>query len=98
MGDPGRDVPMCDSVAAQLVGHETHWFLPLTLQEFPKESPRRTPVPARWDEEVDQVTVLVHRAPQILALTVDRDEEVLPQSSVGVQSLTYLHARVWAVI
>ena len=26
------------------------------------------------------------------------DDEVLPQSSVGVQSLTHLHARVWAAI
>ena len=64
MGDQGHDVPMCDTVVAQLVGHETNWFLSLTLQEFSKESPRRTPVPTGLDEEVDQVTVLVHGAPE----------------------------------
>ena len=62
MRDRGHDLPMGDTVAAQLVGHQPHGFLALTLQEFPKESPRRTPVPTRLDEEVDQVPVLVHGA------------------------------------
>ena len=71
VGDTGHDVPMCNSVAAQLVGHETTRFLSLILQEFSEESLRRTPVPTGLDEKVNQVTVLVHGAPQILALTVD---------------------------
>ncbi len=75
MGDQGHDVPMGDAVATQLVGHETRRFLALPLQEFPKESSRRTRVPAGLDKEVDQVTVLVDRSPQILALTVHRDED-----------------------
>ena len=75
MGVPGHNVPMCDAEAAQLDGHETPGFLSLTLQEFSNESPDRTPVPAGLDEEVDQVTVLVHGAPEILALAVDRDED-----------------------
>ena len=65
MGDQGHDVPMCDTVAAQLVSHETRRFLSLTLQESSKESPRRAPVPTGLDEEVDQVPVLVHGAPEI---------------------------------
>ena len=51
MGDQGHNVPMGDAVAAQLVGHETRPFLALPLQEFLKESPRRTPVPTRLDED-----------------------------------------------
>ena len=82
MGDQGHDLPMCDTVAAQLVSHETRRFLSLTLQESSKESPRRAPVPARLDEEVDQVPVLVHGAPEILALTVDRDEDFVPPRSM----------------
>ncbi len=35
---------MCDTVAVQLVGHEQHGFLSLTLQQSAEESPRRTPV------------------------------------------------------
>ena len=75
VGNQGHDVPMGDTVATQLVGHETSRFLSLTLQEFPKESPRRPPVPTRLDKEVDQVTVLIHCAPEILALPVDRHED-----------------------
>ena len=62
MGDRGHDLPMGNAVAAQLVGHQSHGFLALTLQECPKESPGRTRVPTRLDEEVDQVPVLVHGA------------------------------------
>ena len=44
----GHDVPMGDTVAAQLVGHETHRLLPLTLQEFPKVSPCRVAISTGW--------------------------------------------------
>ena len=33
MGDQRHEVPMGDTVAAQLVGHEPHGFLSLTLQQ-----------------------------------------------------------------
>ena len=75
MRDQGHDVSMGDAVAAQLVGHQTHGLLALPLQEFPKEFPRRTPVPAGLDEEVDQVTILIHSAPEILALTVHHPDQ-----------------------
>ena len=45
MGDQGHEVSMCDTVAAQLVGHEPHGFLSLTLQQSAKESPRCPRVP-----------------------------------------------------
>jgi hypothetical protein len=88
VGNQGHDIPMCDAVAAQLVGHETHGFLSLTLQELSEESPRRTPVPAGLDEKVDQVTVLVHGAPQILALTVDRDEDFVQEPRIAESTLS----------
>ena len=90
VGDTGHDVPLGNSVAAQLVGHETTRFLSLTLQEFSKESPRRTPVPTGLDEKVNQVTVLVHGAPQILALTVDRDEDFVQKPRISESTLTSL--------
>ena len=90
VGDPRHDVPMGDTVAAQLVGHETNRFLSLTVQESPKESPRRRPVPAGLDEEVNQVPVLVHRAPEILALTVDRDEDFVQKPRIAGSTLAAL--------
>ena len=90
VGDQGHDVPMCDSVAAQPVGHQTHGVLSLTLQEFPKESPRRAPVPTRLDEVIDQVTVLVNRTQEILALTVDCDEDFVHKPRIAESTLTSL--------
>ena len=90
VGDQGHDVPMGHAVAAELVGHETHRFLSLTLQELSKESPRRTPVPTRLDEEIDQVTVLIHRAPQILPLAVDRDEHFVQEPRIAESTLSAL--------
>ena len=84
---------MCNSVAAQLVGHETTRFLSLTLQEFSEESPRRTPVPTGLDEKVNQVTVLVHGAPQILALIFDRDEDFVQKPRISESTLTSLQPR-----
>ena len=81
---------MCDSVAAQLVGHQTHGFLALTLQQFSKDSLRRAPVPTGLDEEVDQVPVLVDRTPEILALTVDRDEDFVQEPRIAESTLTSL--------
>ena len=88
--DQGHDVPMCDTVAAQLVGHEPDRFLSLTLQEFSEESPRRPPVQAGLDEEIDQVPVLIHRAPEILALTVDRDEDFVQEPRIAESTLSSL--------
>jgi hypothetical protein len=90
MSDQGHDVPMGDSVATQLVGHETRRFLVLPFQELPKESPRRTRVPAGLDEEVDQVTILIHRAPEILAVTADRDEDFVQKPRIAESALSAL--------
>ena len=81
---------MGDTVAAQLVGHEPHGFLSLTLQQSAKESPRCTPVPTGLYEDVDQVTVLIHRAPQILALTVDRHEDFVQEPRLSESTLSSL--------
>ena len=81
---------MGDTVAAQLVGHEPHGFLSLTLQQSAKESPRCTPVPTGLYEDVDQVTVLIHRAPEILALTVDRHEDFVQEPRISESTLSSL--------
>ena len=90
MGDQRHEVPMGDTVAAQLVGHEPHGFLSLTLQQSAKESPRCTPVPTGLYEDVDQVTVLIHRAPEILALTVDRHEDFVQEPRISESTLSSL--------
>ena len=48
------------------------------------------PTPPRLDEEVDQVTVLVHRAPEILAVTVDRDKDFVQEPCIPESTLSAL--------
>ena len=83
MGDPGHDFSMCYTVASQLVGHETKRFVSLTLQELPKESSGRTPVPTGLDEDINHVVVRIHGAPMILSFTVDRDEDFVQERGIA---------------
>ena len=87
MGDRGHDFPMCNTVTSQLVGSETKRFSSLTLNEFPKESSRRTPVTTRLDEDVEHVTVLIDGAPEILPLTVDAHENFVQEPRIAEPAL-----------
>ena len=49
-----------------------------------------TPVPTGLYEDVDQVTVLIHRAPEILALTVDRHEDFVQEPRISESTLSSL--------
>ena len=81
---------MGDTVAAQRVGHEPHGFLSLTVQQSAEESPRCPRVPTGLYEDVDQITVLIHRAPEILALTVDRHEDFIQEPRISESTLSAL--------
>ncbi len=81
---------MGDTVAAQLVGHEPHGFLSLPVQQSAEESPRGPRVPTGVYEDVGQITVLIHRAPEILALTVDRHEDFIQEPRISESTLLAL--------
>ena len=59
-------------VGAQLVGDQSSRETALGFQQRPKESDGCSPIPVRLHEDVQDVTVLVDRAPQILLVTLDR--------------------------
>ena len=75
-------------VARQFVGNEAKRFVSLPLQELSEESSRCTPVPTGLNENIDHVTVLIHGAPEILALPVDRDEDFVQVPCVAETALT----------
>ena len=90
--DEGHDGLMGDTVASQLVGDEATRFLSLALEQPPKESPCRTPIPPRLDKDIDHVAVLIHRAPEILPLTVDRHEDLVEKPRISESTLSSLQA------
>ena len=79
---------MCDTVASQLVSHETKRFPPLTLYELPEESPCRTPVPTGLYEDIDHIAILINSPPQILSLTVDFDEDFVQMPCIAEPTLS----------
>ena len=70
-------------VGAQLVGDQSSRDTALGFQQRPKESDGCSPSPVRWHEDVQDVTVLVDRAPQILLATLDRDEHLVEMPGVS---------------
>jgi len=77
-------------VASQFIGNKAQGFLSLALQEFSKESLRRTPVPTGLHENVDYVAVLIDGTPQILPLAVDCDEHFVQEPHVAEPALATL--------
>ena len=70
-------------VGAQLVGDQSSRDTALGIQQRPKESDGCSPIPVRLHEDVQDVTVLVDRAPQILSATLDRDEHLVERPGVS---------------
>ena len=60
-----------------MVGDQSSRETALGFQQRPKESDGCSPIPVRLHEDVQDVTVLVYRAPQILSATLDRDEHLV---------------------
>ena len=63
------------SIALQLVGDDPKWLLALTAQQSAKKPLGCTPIAARQQQNIDDITILIDGAPKILLLAVDSDEE-----------------------
>ncbi len=82
-----HDRPECCTVTLQLFGNQAKRNPPLTSQEFAKEALRCTTVASRLDEDVDHVAVLIDGTPQIVPLTVDRDEHFVQEPGIAESTL-----------
>jgi hypothetical protein len=67
-----EDASHGSGVASQFVGNDLQWFRTLATQEFSKKSLCGALITMRLDQNVDHVAVLIHGAPQIPLLAVDR--------------------------
>ncbi len=62
MLDRGHHTPVRGPIASELVGDQPSWFAPLR-----EEPPGRTHISPSLDQDVNHVTVLINRTPQIVA-------------------------------
>ena len=78
------------SIALQLVGDDPEWLLALTAQQSAKEPLGCMLIAARLQQNIDDITVLIHGTPKILLLAVDSDEEFVQIPGITEASLFLL--------
>ena len=71
----------------QLVGNQAKRNPPLTSQEFAKEALRCPTVASRLHKNIDHVAVLIDGTPQIVPLTIDRDEHFVQKPSIAESTM-----------
>jgi hypothetical protein len=90
VGDTRQDRSTGSSIALQLVGDDPEWLLALTAQQSAKEPLGCTLIAARLQQNIDDITILIHGTPKILLLAVDSDEEFVQIPGITEASLFLL--------
>ena len=70
-------------VTAPLVGDQASRHVPVVLQQLAKEAHRGVPISSRLHEDVEDITGLIHGAPQVLLATLDRDAHLVEMPGVS---------------
>ena len=90
MDDGRHDAPVSCGITPQLVRHKPPGRATLTLQQLTKEAFGSTSVATRLDEDIDHVTILINRTPEILPLTLNGDEHLVQVPRVAQATLSPL--------
>ena len=83
----GEDLTMGSAIASKLVCHQLPRCLPLVLQHFAEEAFGGFAISPARHQNVDHVSILIHRSPQIVSLALDRDEELVNVPDVPESAL-----------
>src|SRR5215468_2667797 len=76
--DPRQALPFRRAVALQLVGDAHPWHVLQPLEQLAKELLRGVLVAAALPQNVEDVVVLVNRAPPGMALPIDGEQHLIP--------------------
>ena len=90
VGNIWQDRSTGSTIAFQLVGDDPAWLLALTAQQSAKEPLGCTLIAARLQENIDDITVLIHGTPKILLMTVNSDEKLIQVPSIPETTLLLL--------
>jgi hypothetical protein len=81
--DAGQEVPLGRPIAGPFVGDDHPGHVGKPREEFPKELLRSRLIPPALHEEIAHVAILVDRPPQIMALSVHGEEDVIQRPCVA---------------
>ncbi len=74
MGNRWEDLLVGGRIASELVGNELPGWSPLVLQHLAKEAFGGSAVSVACDQDIEDIAVLVHRSPKIMAFTAEGAE------------------------
>src|SRR5262249_20455214 len=77
MFDPRQDLPFRRAVALQLVGNDDPRYVLQALEQLAKKLLRGVLIAPALDQDVEHVIVLIHGAPQVMPLPVDRQKDLV---------------------
>jgi hypothetical protein len=92
VGNTRQDRSSGSTIAFQLVGNDPEWLLALTAQQSAREPLGCTLIAARLQQNIDDITILIHGTPKILLLAVDSDEKFVQIPGITEASLFTLKA------
>ena len=88
MGNGWKDLSVEGRTASKLVGRELPRWPPLLFQNLAKEALSSSLVAAACDQDIENIAVLVHCSPKIMALTADGDEHLVDAPDVAESTLS----------
>ena len=68
--DGGHNLAVSGAVGFQLVGDQPPGRASLPLQQLAEESFSGFPITAKLDEDIEHITILIYRAPEVLAFAL----------------------------
>ena len=83
---------MCNSIAAQFIGHDLPGFAAMRSQQTPEEALSSSPIPFDLKKYIDHFSVLVNSRPQVVLLAIDPDEDFIDEEGVAIASVDSFQA------
>jgi hypothetical protein len=75
--DPRQYLALGCAITVALIRHDDPWHIRQALEELPEALLRGPLVTPILDEDIQDVVVLIHRAPQVMALTNNRQKHLI---------------------
>jgi hypothetical protein len=73
----GEYLPLRGPIAFQLIGHEDSRDVPTPFEQLPKAFLGGCFVTAALHEDVEDTAILIHRPPQVVPLTTNREKDLI---------------------
>src|SRR5579862_8854706 len=82
MSHVGDDIPRGGGVTGEFIGHDCAWHELHTLEQLSKEPLRGLRIAALLDQNIEYLSTLIDRAPQIDQLAVDLAEDFVEMPGI----------------